>query len=320
MPSITMSPILLLIAGMLFITAVARWPRQRWLRYPFAALGLLSAGVGGYLFWFEHRTVPAAANEAWFEGVRYQRIIRSEPRPLVIHFVTVDLDNANIGFLVTPPMNQDSLPLVGKTTSAFLREHRLQVAINGSFFSPWHSRGPWDYYPHAGDPVGVHGFAISNGKPYCKRESGYHALFLTKENKAFIGDDCKDAWQAISGREIFVKNGKYTLDAKRSAPYGEPEPRTAFALSEDERKLLLFVVDGRQPNYSEGVSIAELAAIIVEHGGATALHMDGGGSSTLVRADERGEPIVVNSPIHGRHPPGRERPIANHLGVFAKGR
>jgi exopolysaccharide biosynthesis protein len=143
-------------------------------------------------------------------------------------------------------------------------------------------------------------------------------LFLTKDNRAIIGDDCHDAWQAISGREVFVKNGKYTLDGKRSALYATPEPRTAFALSTEGRKLMLFVVDGRQPNYSEGVSIVELAAIIIEHGGATALHIDGGGSSTLVRADETGEPIVVNSPIHGRHPPGRERPVANHLGVYAK--
>jgi exopolysaccharide biosynthesis protein len=88
-------------------------------------------------------------------------------------------------------------------------------------------------------------------------------------------------------------------------------------LTRDERKLLLFVVDGRQPNYSEGVTIAELTELICEYGGWTALHLDGGGSSTLVREGENGVPVVVNWPIHGRHPPGRERPVANHLGIFA---
>lgn len=28
--------------------------------------------------------------------------------------------------------------------------------------------------------------------------------------------------------------------------------------------------------------------------------------------------VVLNSPIHGRVPPGRERPVANHLGIFAR--
>ena len=79
-----------------------------------------------------------------------------------------------------------------------------------------------------------------------------------------------------------------------------------------------FVIDGRQPNFSEGVTLEELAAIIRAHGGWTALHLDGGGSSTLAREDADGRPSVVNAPIHGRHPPGRERPVANHLGVFAR--
>ena len=77
------------------------------------------------------------------------------------------------------------------------------------------------------------------------------------------------------------------------------------------------VADGRQPNYSEGVTLGELADIIRQHGGHTALNLDGGGSSTIVVEGPDGHPRVLNSPIHGRVPPGVERPVANHLGVFA---
>ena len=48
------------------------------------------------------------------------------------------------------------------------------------------------------------------------------------------------------------------------------------------------------------------------------LNLDGGGSSTLVAEDEKKNPVLLNSPIHGRLPPGKERPVANHLGIFAR--
>jgi len=65
------------------------------------------------------------------------------------------------------------------------------------------------------------------------------------------------------------------------------------------------------------MTLAELAHVILEHGGYDALNLDGGGSSALVVEGADGRPRLLNSPIHGRVPPGRERPVANHLGVFA---
>src|SRR4051794_28051888 len=58
-------------------------------------------------------------------------------------------------------------------------------------------------------------------------------------------------------------------------------PHTAVALDRASNTLMLFLVDGRQPNYSEGVNIPELAAIILSHGGYNALNLDGGGSVAL---------------------------------------
>jgi exopolysaccharide biosynthesis protein len=55
------------------------------------------------------------------------------------------------------------------------------------------------------------------------------------------------------------------------------------------------VVDGRQPNYSEGVSLVELAEILRHHGAYTALNLDGGGSSALVVAGPHGNPQVLNA-------------------------
>jgi hypothetical protein len=79
--------------------------------------------------------------------------------------------------------------------------------------------------------------------------------------------------------------------------------------------LWLIVVDGRQRNYSAGVTLVELVDIILELGADAALNLDGGGSTTLVMEGTRGA-VLLNSPIHTRIPM-RQRPVGNHLGVYA---
>jgi exopolysaccharide biosynthesis protein len=45
------------------------------------------------------------------------------------------------------------------------------------------------------------------------------------------------------------------------------------------------------------------------------MSLDGGGSSTMVIEGDDGEPKILNSPID-QYIPGRERPVANHLGIY----
>ena len=78
---------------------------------------------------------------------------------------------------------------------------------------------------------------------------------------------------------------------------------------------ILVVVDGRQPFYSAGATFDELADILLAHGAHFGMSLDGGGSSTMVIEGENGEPVILNSPIDQRIP-GRERPVANHIGIF----
>ncbi len=76
-------------------------------------------------------------------------------------------------------------------------------------------------------------------------------------------------------------------------------------------------MDGRQPGYSEGCTLYELAEMLIKYGGVhNAINLDGGGSSAMV-IEKDGKPDVVNSPIEGGIA-GRERLVANHLGVSVK--
>ena len=97
----------------------------------------------------------------------------------------------------------------------------------------------------------------------------------------------------------------------------ERHPRTAIGYSQNGQILFLVAVDGRQPGYSVGMSLQELAEFMrarladfsfAKENAYQGLNLDGGGSTTMVVAGQ-----VVNSPSD----PTGERPVANALLVVA---
>ena len=223
--------------------------------------------------------------------------------------MTIDLQASHPIFFVTPGDPKKDLPLSARTTSEFLEEFQLQLAINGDFFEPWHSDGPFDYYPHRGEPVKVEGYAMSNGVTYSTgSESRSRSLRFSQNNRASFSMPLADAYSAISGRAL-VTDG-----VAIGRLHGSREPRTAIGLDKNEQTLHIWIVDGRQPNYSEGMTLAELAELAIRSGAWNAINLDGGGSTALVVSRAAGKTEVLNSPIHTRIPT-RERPVANHLGV-----
>jgi exopolysaccharide biosynthesis protein len=60
--------------------------------------------------------------------------------------------------------------------------------------------------------------------------------------------------------------------------------------------MWLVVVDGRQPGFSEGMTVRELGAVMRDLGCSRAANMDGGGSSIMGMAEADGRIRVVNSP------------------------
>jgi hypothetical protein len=286
---------------------------KRVLRIILVVVVVLLFVLGGLYFWYTHRPLPAEVQQTLFQGISFERDVRSQPRPLVIQVVTVDLDAPGIGFLVTPGEPGQDLSLRARKTSQFLAEFDVQMAVNGDFAVPFYTHFPWDYYPRVGDPVDVYGFAASRGVIYATGQ-GRATLYLSRDNRASFYEPLGEVYNAISGGPMLVQEGRVV--ATSGGMDGEPHPRTAIALDQESRRLIVVVVDGRQPNYSEGVSLVELAGIIIEFGGYTALNLDGGGSTTLAAEGASGQPLVLNSPIDN-YIPGRERPVANHLGVYA---
>jgi exopolysaccharide biosynthesis protein len=102
---------------------------------------------------------------------------------------------------------------------------------------------------------------------------------------------------AIAGGPILIKDGK-KIDLKRKPVR---HPRTAIGFNDEH--FFLVVVDGRQEGLSVGMTLKELASLMLSLGCKEAMNLDGGGSSTFYLGGK-----VLNSPSDGR-----QRSIANGL-------
>ena len=286
----------------------------RLLKWILFAVGLC---IIAFLIYDRGRPAPVPMKQTLYEGVTYQRIVRVLPHPMIAHVIVLDRKTADIGFLVTPPdRKKDELPLDARTTSEFLAEYNLQIAINGDGFEPWWSRSPVDYYPHVGDPVTPNGFSASFGKKYADGLQDIRpepTLYISRQNELTFNNPPSKLYHVLSGDRMLIQGGEIIPDLDDA----EIDPRTAIGINRNGRFTYLVVVDGRQPFYSEGATFAELADLLKELGAFYAMSLDGGGSSTMVVEGENGEPVILNSPIDS-YIPLRERPVANHLGVYIK--
>jgi hypothetical protein len=289
-----------------------------------AAFGLLLLPL--LLYTRFHLLRPPRTNQelTLFQGITYQREARSTPRPYMLHIVTIDLTAPGIGMMVTPGKpTPDGRETHAQTTEEFLREFKVQLAVNGSFFYPFREHSPLDFYPRSGERTNVVGQAISQGIIYSKADdkakSKWPVLCFDANNRAQIlknGECSNNTVHAVAGNAIFVDRGTSVKLNSDSSNDVRPYPRMAVAIDRQGQKLWLIAVDGKQPLYSEGITLEELGEIVVKLGGYTALNLDGGGSTTLVVGDRSGV-RVLNAPIHTKLPM-RQRPVANNLGFFAR--
>jgi Phosphodiester glycosidase len=286
-----------------------------------AVLSLLSAPILLVSWPSLYRPAQQAQAKKLFQGMTYQQTFRSNPRPMMVHIITLDLKEAGLKPFATP-----STPSIkpahtsARLTSTFVQEFGLQLAVNANFFYPFHENTPWDYYPHQSDRTSVIGSAISNGRAYAKNDNKYPAICFSALPMAKIvaeGGCPAGTTQAVAGNEIFLTQNKPDHHAsERSRNTDEPYPRTAIGIDGSGKKVWLIVIDGKQPLYSEGATMKDLTEIADNLGIETALNLDGGGSTTLAIATPNG-PKVLNSPIRAKIPTW-ERPVANHLGFYAR--
>jgi len=238
--------------------------------------------------------VCASAGAAGWErvvaGVDYRHL---QQDGLDAHVVRIDLDVRSLEVVATTASER------GVTVSDFARGRGAAVAING------------DYFDTSLSPFGL---AMGDGVVWWQAAAGVRRqeVLGVGPGRARIFPRAEPLrepklWMtgAVAGWPLVVEDCAPVTALPGSAHFTlAPHPRTAVGLSRDRRTLLLVVADGRREGVP-GLTLPELAALMVEAGACTALNLDGGGSSALWLRDR-----IVNQPSDGF-----VRKVANHLGV-----
>jgi hypothetical protein len=263
-----------------------------------------------------------------YKPVVYQYVEQTDPRPQRIHVMAIDLTSRDVRIRVSrggeDPDGQGPWTTTLMRPSAIAERDGFEVTINGDFFA----------LPSKQDAEGseaqkvfraklastVSGPAMTDGETWAtpKEKGGRPALLIDAQNRATIAkikDPPADARQVIAGSDIIVEGGKDVARTGKGFPDG-PHPRTAVGIADGGKRLLLVVIDGRDKEKAIGMSLKEVAKVMLDLGCDSALNLDGGGSTAMVLRDPKTRDLrVLNNPSDGR-----ERAVANVLGVDVDGR
>ncbi|KQQ83733.1 hypothetical protein ASF73_17120 [Xanthomonas sp. Leaf131] len=255
-------------------------------------------------------------------GIRYWRQAVSEPQPVMLHIAEIDLATPGLQLVGTRGERSGGGEFLANPTSAFVRDGDLALAINADYFLPFDGGHLFDkaFVPATGQGVTAEGLSIEHGRvdsAATTTDSRVNAALCVSARNAvrIVRGSCPSGTRmGVGAGPLLLLEGKHQpREASRAEYYDGPEPRSALGLDRARKKLWMVVADGRQPGYSAGMTLDALTAVLQQLGATSAINLDGGGSSTLAaRVD--GRVRTLNRPIHTGIP-GRERPVANQLGV-----
>ena len=238
-------------------------------------------------------TAPEQLTQRIFSGVTYFRKEMQSPRKMVAHVLAIDTRSVGLKGLVTPPNDETGL-ICTRTTSQFLTDFALQVAINGDGFKylDQDTYDPGQYCPNGGEPVKVNSYAASRGTLYSQQWAGRPIMYINKNNEVTFNEPKGAIYNALSGDRMLVEKGKRVDNLESQSV----EPRSAVGINQNGRWLFFVVIDGRQPGYSEGASLPGAGRFPDFPGCLHGINLDGGGSSAIVIESVLGGPFVLNSP------------------------
>ena len=236
-----------------------------------------------FLSFFVLQLFPQVSEEHIAPGVIFQERYLSEG-PWAVQIVTIQREKPGIYLeaVLGTPYILGIEPLTRIIDRHTYPGHYPIAGINGDFYI-------LRIDPFQGDPSGL---CIIN----------YEIVSSPNNRSVFaILDD---------GTPRLIRNGIISIEGEEegvSPAFTETRhPRTAIGFNASH--IFLVVVDGRQPGYSVGMSLSELAYLMKELGAVEALNLDGGGSTTM----------WVQGKIRNRPSDGFIRPVANGLIVVSE--
>lgn len=239
-------------------------------------------------------------------GVRMvtMKLKNQASQPMVLYIIEADLKHPHVAVRAATPDDGEIFKFQQVSAIAAAADkpgNRVLAAVNGDYF--WGTGEPW-------------GPVIKRGKVLRTNfRDTWHGFFgITNEKTPVIGSGVNFAngyqhlEEAIGGEGRLINNG-----SKVSHQNSDRHPRTAVGF-DDQAKIYIIVVDGRQPAHSIGMSLGELSEIMFALRTREALNLDGGGSTTLVTKNSSSGFEVMN-----RYSDAAPRAVANALTVVSVG-
>ncbi|MFH1762714.1 MAG: phosphodiester glycosidase family protein [Gemmatimonadota bacterium] len=259
----------------------------------------------GFLETTDFQVVPAGPGLAYYG-------LRNLTEPWAVHLLRVELRRCELGFKVLEaPVAEGAASGRSLVTELLALEGEGALAgVNGDFFTP------------EGLPVGTEVVGGLTRRARDRPAFAWHPWYdpwmgtpkLEGDSVLVLGWDVSRSrsdgeTEAIGGFPLLLRDGLRVGDlevGERPSFAAERHPRTAVGFDLDEKVLWVLVVDGRQPDYSAGMTLPELAALMEALGVEEAINLDGGGSSVMVV-----DGITVSRPSDAEG----ERPVVNALGI-----
>ena len=234
-------------------------------------------------------------------------------RGLINHMFVFQVDLGS--GLTFRPCSPDNQPVSGarqtvleQAVSAESAGVNVLYGINADVFG-----GYRDDLPGQAVPMGV---LYIDEKPYqdFHHASAENVFYVLRNGKVKIEkyekfqQERKKVKHAVGAWHTLVWNGHKASVPDDILGLGY-HPRTFIGMTEDSRIVYVFVLDGRQPGWSEGLQMQDMMDICLATGCYRAVNFDGGGSTTLVARNPEGF-VVMNRPSDEGNLP---RPVVDGL-------
>jgi len=228
-----------------------------------------------------------------------------EKKPEVFHGYLVLIENFAKNFC--PVLNNPKNKMSGAseylmTTSSWAQNVNAFLAINTSFFDPEKEYKPNDLRIVFG-PTKIDGKLISSTLERPDKKGNPALLFDKKGEPRIImatGKNVNNAYNVIGAQwegssklgnngSLLIEKGVMQGSSTLPAPL-ELAPRTGVGLTEDNKVLIILMIEGRLPS-SAGVNLTQFAKIFKTLGAYNAINFDGGGSSTISYVPNKDLPL-----------------------------
>lgn len=227
------------------------------------------------------------------EGVDYsiEHYTTADNAPVVVYVLKYDPSVAKM-CTGTPNGTLDyrnqKQTVMDEAKYAISENKRVIAAFNADFFDMFGDCAP-------------SGLCVKDGNIVANPDSKRY-FFGTKRDNTHIIDTLSDhpmllpeLMDVVCGKDPIVIDGKIG-DVAIGEPFGYiAHPRTVAGITNDG-KVIIMIIDGRRPAYSNGATLVDAAKLLISHGAVSGLNLDGGGSSTFIVENASGELEMLNHP------------------------